>query len=626
VGAASATIGTNYFQGGGYVFERNQGGVGNWGQVRKLTASDGMAYDSFGHSIAIAADFIVVGAEGTAGHGYGSSPGSAYVFQQDQGGADNWGQTDKLTPYDGAAHDGFGHSVAAQTNVIVAGSYYHYVGANYSQGAAYVFNLKTIRELTSTCGSSGSIVPSGVVGVSDGGSTSFVVKADQYYHIGQLLTNSMPDAAATGLAAYTSVWQDVTANGTIHAEFAANVTTNSTPEWWLASHGLTNGDWNTEALDDQDGDGRSSWEEWIAGTDPTNAESVLAVNGCARGSDTGHIITWPSVSNRWYAVDKVTNLSDAFRTLESGIPGTPPVNSYTDAASLADSEFYRVTASVDSVPTGMVLIPAGSNSGTNPLGAAESYYPGWYPQTYSLTVSAFYMDRHPVTKAQWDEVRSWGLANGYTDLAVGSWSGGVNYSKGSSHPVHFVRWYDCVKWCNARSQKEGRTPVYYTDVALTQIYKAGQVLEPCVKAAANGYRLPTDVQWEYAARGGVSSRRFPWGDTIDHSRANYYGALSSYAYDTGYAGYDTRYAVGGYPYTSPVDAFAPNGYGLYDMAGNVLEWCYDWYPGWVGSYRVFRGGSWHSLAYYCRVGFRDSYTPAFADYDLGFRAVLPPGQ
>ncbi len=267
----------------------------------------------------------------------------------------------------------------------------------------------------------------------------------------------------------------------------------------------------------------------------------------------------------------------------------------------------RVTASDSPAPSGMVAIPAGTNSGTDPDFGA-----------YSLTVSAFFMDATEVTKAQWDEVYAWAVANGYGFSNAGS-------GKASGHPVHTVNWHDCVKWCNARSQKEGRTPAYYTTSAKSTVYKTGMInIENDCVNWGSGYRMPTDNEWEYAARGGASSRRFPWGDRIDHTRANYYAG--GYPYDDGYSGYDTRYATGGTPYTSPGGTFAPNGYGLYDMAGNVWEWCWDWYPGYTGSYRVARGGGWSRYARYCRAAIRSYGDPSDSSYDLGFRSVLPPGQ
>ena len=271
----------------------------------------------------------------------------------------------------------------------------------------------------------------------------------------------------------------------------------------------------------------------------------------------------------------------------------------------------------------MVFIPGGSNSGTNPLGTGESYSSCFYPETYTLTVGWFYMDRYEVTKALWDEVRDdpQTVARGYTDLAVGG-------GKAADHPVQYVSWFDCVKWCNARSQKDGREPVYYTDAEYTQIYRTGQVLEPYVKAPANGYRLPTDEEWEYAARGGVSSKRFPWGgDTISHGQANYFAENHS-DYDLSSGGYHPTYATGGSPYTSPVGAFeaGKNAYGLYDMSGNVWEWCWDWHPCYVGSSRVGHGGGWYAYADYCRVAYRDCGITGFSYHFLGFRTVLPAGQ
>lgn len=281
--------------------------------------------------------------------------------------------------------------------------------------------------------------------------------------------------------------------------------------------------------------------------------------------------------------------------------------------------------------TGMSLIPAGSFQMGNAMDPNE----GWNDElpVHTVYVSAFYMDKTEVTKAKWDEVYAWAVTHGYSFDNAGS-------GKASNHPVHSINWYDMVKWCNARSQKEGKTPAYYTssNKITANLYKTGWVdLQNDWVRWDSGYRLPTEAEWEKAARGGLSGKRFPWGDVIDHTRANYYG-YADYSYDQGYEGFDTRYATGGWPYTSPVGSFAQNGYGLYDMAGNLWEWCWDWFdycqPSGAtnprgpssGSARVYRGGSWDYEARYCRAAVRDRYWPDYAASYFGFRVVLPPGQ
>ncbi len=303
--------------------------------------------------------------------------------------------------------------------------------------------------------------------------------------------------------------------------------------------------------------------------------------------------------------------------------------SVSNSAGGVNSTLATVTVE-DAAHSDMALIPAGSftmgrTSGDTDMDA---------PPAVSVTVSAFYMGKYEVTKALWDEVRTWGLSNGYTDLRVGG-------GKASNHPVHSITWYDMVKWCNARSQKEGLAPCYEVSGAT---YKTGSSDEVVCDWSANGYRLPTEAEWEKAARGGVSGKRFPWGtDTISHSQANY----EAFSVDSApFFSYDLSGAVGGHhptyakslgPFTSPVGAFAANGYGLHDMAGNVWEWCWDQHGetyvdgatdprgATSGTNRMSRGGSWNDYANYCRAAHR-YYSGGIPPYawgndNLGFRTA-----
>jgi formylglycine-generating enzyme len=285
-------------------------------------------------------------------------------------------------------------------------------------------------------------------------------------------------------------------------------------------------------------------------------------------------------------------------------------------------------------PAGMVFIPAGSFT----MGDTFSEGVGDDLPLHTVYVSAFYMDRYDVTKALWDDVYNWAITHGYSFDYADSGQG-----KAANHPAQSMTWYDAVKWCNARSEKEGRVPAYYTDAGLSVRYRTGQVA-PNVNWNS-GYRLPTEAEWEKAARGGASGQRFPWGNTILWGQANYYsywsGATPYYPYDVNpTSGYNPAWTSGGTQYTTPVGSFAANGYGLYDMAGNVWEWCWDWYGSYSsgaqtdprgpasGSYRMHRGGSWYDYAFGCRAAFRGTNygAPSGGSSGVGFRSVLPSGQ
>jgi formylglycine-generating enzyme required for sulfatase activity len=240
------------------------------------------------------------------------------------------------------------------------------------------------------------------------------------------------------------------------------------------------------------------------------------------------------------------------------------------------------------------------------------------PAPYALPVrtvslSGFHMDRYEVTYDLWKAVYDWALVNGYDFSATAGRNG--SFGIGTNMPVTNVSWYDAVKWLNARSEREGRTPAYYTDATQTAVYRTGKLDLPAgaVRWTGNGYRLPTEAEWEYAARGGLAGMRYPWGNTLTSADGNYDRGGST--------------SVGVYP---------ANGYGLHDMAGNVWEWTWNWSssdyasdpdgatdprgPA-AGTMRVRRGGSYTYGERYLRCFERMFRVPEYVGVYFGFRAV-----
>ncbi len=279
-------------------------------------------------------------------------------------------------------------------------------------------------------------------------------------------------------------------------------------------------------------------------------------------------------------------------------------------------------------PEDFAWIPEGAFEMGDALGDSVD---GWGERpVHTVWLSGFLIGRTEVTGSQWWEVRTWGLTNGYPDVNRG-------YHNGWGVPVDRVSWYDVAKWCNALSEREGLDPVYWRDGEVFRSGSWGFGEDPGIeiRRSVNGFRMPSEAEWEKAARGGLVGRRFPWGDTISHEQANYYSE-DLLPYDIGATrGYHPG-SLGGLTRGGMLSA---NGYGLYDMAGNVLEWCNDWWDGnyygrspgvdpegaAVGRFRVTRGGAGTFGAFHCRTSVRRLAGPDQRTAFHGFRLARSPG-
>jgi formylglycine-generating enzyme required for sulfatase activity len=286
---------------------------------------------------------------------------------------------------------------------------------------------------------------------------------------------------------------------------------------------------------------------------------------------------------------------------------------------------------------------------------------------HPVSITSFYMDIKEVHIWHWQKVSSWALKNGYEfsvkmhDEGGGPKTGPYWYTDNSEliFPMNMFSWYDAVKWCNARSELEGRSPVYFVDDSHIEIYRKGEIdlSESQVGWSLSGYRLPTEAEWEFAARSGSYGLKYPWGNALDGSRANYYFNGDLFDQASTPVGYfngtqlisDAKNSFNGESYkaTDQISRF-----GLYDIVGNVSEWCWDWYDSsWYNAYgaklkdtrgpsadvvlanaktgpltRVARGSNFRSrpdadYGNQIRIAYRNSFLPNSTLRTLGIRCV-----
>lgn len=404
-----------------------------------------------------------------------------------------------------------------------------------------------------------------------------------------------------------------------------NLRGESWPEWLemhFPSEVINNSDYVGDTAD-PDGDGFTNRFEFIAKLDPMDAESKIRFT--IENSSPNKLLIGPFSEGVGYKIDSSSNLND-WKPLQAENFQSVGSDLIFEVNPDSADHFYRLSVSLEAfVSDDFSEIPSGT-FWMGPLPTEKGRYSNEVRREITLTRS-FFMGRTEVSKAEWDRVRSWGLEHGYSDLAEGR--KGFKEDSTDQHPVTEVNWYDVVKWLNARSEMEGGLIPCYTVDGL--VYRTGDV-EPDCNFLNNGYRLPTEAEWEYSCRAGTiyafytGEILFIDADPPDPNldKAGWYVANS----DWPGGGWNTR------PVGDPrKDA---NAWGLRDTHGNVMEWCWDWWQTNIvkatdplgpssGSYRAVRGGHFYAVARDCRSSNRGSAIPSGDPHwsaHTGFRIAL----
>lgn len=325
--------------------------------------------------------------------------------------------------------------------------------------------------------------------------------------------------------------------------------------------------------------------------------------------------TYTTVQN--VTISCATEGATIFYSIDGSTPSIPyngPVNIAATATLKAkasksgwtDSQITSATYTISAPPPPghMIYVPGGTFTMGDTRGQG---YEGELP-THTVILNPFYIGTYEVTQAEYCQYMQPGS----------SWTS--DYGLGDNYPAYYVSWYAVLKYCNLRSMAEGLTPCYTingsTDPAnWGAVHTSGYATwwdAAICDWNANGYRLPTEAEWEYAARGATNNPDYLYSGSDDINAMAWYESNS----------------VGT---SHPVGTKAPNGIGAYDMSGNLFEWCWDWCGSYSsspqnnptgpasGSFRLLRGGDWCCDSDYCRVSIRVLNYPFYIFNCYGFR-------
>ncbi|HHL33604.1 MAG TPA: formylglycine-generating enzyme family protein [Desulfobulbaceae bacterium] len=346
---------------------------------------------------------------------------------------------------------------------------------------------------------------------------------------------------------------------------------------------------------------------------PLCAGVLLLLSGYATAADRVVVIPLGGTVGNATAADVVKGKTFSSKAAGKGVTGTlvlpPTAQTYTNSIGMTFN-----------------LIPAGIFTMGSPDDEPGGPYTDEQPEHQVTLSKSFYMQTSEVTQKQWQDV-------------IGNTPAASNI--GDNYPVETVNWFEAAYFANTLSAAEGRSACYTltgcSPIPGNDMECTGVTINP----GCTGYRLPTEAQWEYAARATTTTA---WAYAVNYDTSADPGQITGAGFNSNldsmgwyYFNKTTQYGDG----TKPVARKQANKWGLYDMAGNVWEWCQDWYDSGyysdtasgtdpqgpdTGTDRVIRGGCWDGYAEGARAAIRTRLSPGDRGDVLGFRLSLPPGQ